>query len=339
MNAPHFHQRANLLWLWILPVAFSWLLWAGLHPAFWPAVGCAVAACVAGGFGLAWHRFSTPRRRISAGFFLAGSSLGLVFSMAFMGCLPFDYYNEPPMTPAQLEAMHRQQAEQGWQQQQRNRERVAKLLVPRDTQATDAMLDLSANYDQVLPGQNPGGNIGIRYEKPGTHVWQGIGFDVRGTVRTSWNGWSETNHIAIDRKCAEVDFLLGEEWNRTANITLGRLVIHLADGTEAIVPLVAGKDVSTSRFNPVTVIYNDENSRSNPHPSGWYQLPTNAVVWGERTDSQTGQPRPAYLYYIKRWTNPYPAKAVTGIDLEPAAVNCDLLLAAITAQPHPEGQP
>jgi len=63
------------------------------------------------------------------------------------------------------------------------------------------------------------------------------------------------------------------------------------------------------------------------------------VVWGERTDSQTGQPRPAYLYYIKRWTNPYPAKAVTGIDLEPAAVNCDLLLAAITAQPHPEGQP
>jgi hypothetical protein len=45
------------------------------------------------------------------------------------------------------------------------------------------------------------------------------------------------------------------------------------------------------------------------------------------------------LYYIKRWTNPYPAKAVTGIDLEPAAVNCDLLLAAITAQPHPEGQP
>jgi hypothetical protein len=332
MNAPNLHSRASLLWLWVLPAALAWLLIATLRPAFWPAVVIGGGCCLAGGAGLAWRRFPTARQRFWGGVLFTGSSLSLVFSLAFLGCLPLPY-NPPPMTPAQREAMQRQQEAFRQQQEKSNRERLARYLVPRDPRADPALLDLTPFYSRLLPGQGVPTNAFSHFPSPGIYTWLGVTFDVRGMIQAGTYGRAVTNHIPVGRKCAELDFLHATERVWPANSTNSQYVIHLANGANFTLPIIYGKDVAWGFYGPLG------GRAINAHSGG----PANLVVWGERTDPNQAAPQPIYSFYIKRWTNPFPNETVDAIDFEPGpanpAPNLSALLVAITLQPLPDQTP
>jgi hypothetical protein len=342
MNAPHFHQRANLLWLWILPAAFAWLLIATLRPAFWPAMVIGGGCCLVGGAGLGWRRFPTVRQRFWGGVCFTGSSLALVFSLAFLGCF-VPPYQPPPMTPAQIEARNRQQEVFRQQQDRLNRERLARDLVPRDPRADASLLDLTRLYSRLLPGQGGPTNAFTHYLSPGIYTWQGVTFDVRGMVQAGSYGRGVTNHIPVGRKCAELDFLQATQEVWPVNSTNGLYVIHFANGTNLCVPILYGKDVAWS-FRP-TGLDGNYNAPGNSGRPGARTggPPANLVIWGERTGRTLSAPQPMYGFYIKRWTNPFPHETVDAIDFEPGpanpAPNLGALLVAITMKPVPEEKP
>jgi len=329
MNAPNLHKRANLLWLWILPAALAWLLIASLRPAFWPAVVIGGGCCLAGGVGLAWRRFPTARQRFWGGLFFTGSSLSLVFSLAFLGCLPFLAYNAPP-TPASIEATKRQ--EEALLRQAK--ESVARQIVPRDALADASMLDLTPFYNQLLPGQRPPTNAFSHYPSPGIYTWLGVTFDVRGMVQDGFYGRALTNHIPVGRKCVELDFLHATQGIGPQHSTNSQYVVHFANGINLTMPILYGEDVAwgfqTGRLDGRAI------NRSGGGPA-------NRVVWGERTGPTLSGPQPMYAFYIKRWPNPLPNEIVDAVDFEPGPANpvpnLSAFLVAITVKPLPDQKP
>jgi hypothetical protein len=250
--------------------------------------------------------------------FFAGGSLYLISCVVFLGCLSLPY-NPPHMTPAQIENMKRQQQAFRQQQEDQNKERVARQLLPRDAEADASMLDLSPFYNRLLLGQGIPTNAITQYPNPGTHTWQGIKFDVRGLVVPYWYGQGETNRIHVGQKCSELAFLIGADWPRPINTTNSQFVIHFANGIKETVPIIFGKDVAASHFSN--------------NVSGLYQLPTNSVVWLKRIDPHTPVPTPVYGFYIKQWQNPFPDETVATIDFEPAQNYSGAFLVAITLKP------
>ena len=192
--------RANLLGLWAVPAALAWLAISVLPPAGRATFGMEVAIvslCSFGcGFGLAWRNLNTFRQRLLSGLYFAGSSLCLLFSVVFLGC----GLSEPKIiiTPAQMQ-------QQRAQQEIRMKAWVAGQLVPRDAAADATMLDLSPFYNARLSFTNSR----VRSLAPGTHVWDGIKFDVRGKIQLIWLGTNGLPGIPVHQKCAELYFLHG----------------------------------------------------------------------------------------------------------------------------------
>jgi len=270
------------------------------------------------GFALAVKHFKTFKQQFWGGLFFAGSSLYLISCVVFLGCISFP---SRPMTPAQVEEMKRQQVASARQQEVQNKARVARQLVPRDADADASMLDLSAFYDRLLPGQVSPTNTRIHYLNPGTHIWQGIKFDARGMIQPD-NYLAETNRIPVGQKCSEIDFLHGMAWWMNSTNTVSRFVIHFANGINETVPIIFGKDLVSSHFL--------NNSRQH------YPDLTNSVVWEERI-STNAPPQPYFGFYIKKWSNPFPDETVDTIDFEPAQDYSDIFLVAITIRP-PAGE-
>jgi hypothetical protein len=221
------------------------------------------------------------------------------------------------MTPAQLEAMKRQQVASARQQEIQNKARVARQLVPRDADADASTLDLSAFYDRLLPGQGSPTSTRIHYLNPGTHTWQGIKFDARGMIQPG-NYLAETNRIPVGQKCAGIDFLHGMAWWMSSTNPASRFVVHFANGASTTIPIVFGKDVASSHLL--------NNSRQH------YPDLTNPVVWEERI-STNAPTQPIFGFYIKRWSNPFPDVTVDTIDFELAQTYSDAFLVAITIRP------
>lgn len=317
-------KRKNRLWLVVMPPLLSLALVSAVKPegssALTVELGIILLCSFLCGFALAVKSFKTARQRFWGGLFFSGSSLYLISCVVFLGCMSFPSGPSRPMTPAQVEAMKRQQAAHGRQQEIQKKAWVARQLVPRDADADASMLNLSAFYDRLLPGQTPPTNAFSHYLNPGTHTWGGIKFDARGMIQ-SGNYWAETNCVPVGRKCAEIDFLHGTYWWMSSTNTVSRFVIHFANGTSAAIPIVFGQDVGSSRFN----IPRKPNS-----------APTNSVVWEERI-STNAPPQPVFGFYIKKWSNPFPDATVDTIDFEPSQTYSGAFLVAITIQP-PAGE-
>jgi hypothetical protein len=228
------------------------------------------------------------------------------------------------MTPAQLENISRQQAAFRQQQEKQNKDRIAAHIVPRDEAADSSLLDLSAFYNQLLPGQRFPTNAIVNYLIPGIHRWQGINFDVRGLVQAKWNGWTITNQIPVGQKCSELDFLLGADWPSPMNTTNCEFVVHFTNGANVNIPVVFGRDVASSRL---------QNKFGGTNP-----LLTNPVVWGERIYPNAPS-QPDYGFYIKRWQNPFPLEKISSIDFEPERNFSGGYLVAITLQPVKKENP
>ena len=290
------------LWLLIVPPLISFALVSIVRPAgrfgFWIEILIFCLCSLVCGFSLAFRNFKTLSQRLWGGLAFSASGLYLVSCVIFTGCFLF-----PPYGPRLSAAQIRENAQA---EELRRREWVATQLSPRDAQADSSMLDLSQYYDELLPGWIFKGSSYTRYEKPGTHIWDGIKFDARGMIRAT--SPRQTISIPVGVRCSEADFLLGAYWEpRVAS----RFVIHYQNGTTETVPIRYGSDVSSSQFE-----------------NGF--VPTNAVVWEELT-SPAGPSQPLFGLFIKKWSNPFPDETITSVDYVQQSTS-DFLV-AITIQP------
>jgi hypothetical protein len=311
--------RKNWLWLWILPTVLSWLLVSlagrsggGTFRVELAAICSCSCFC---GFALAVKSYSTFKERLCVGLFFTGGSLSVISSLLFMGCL----YQSGPSAAQLREERVRLEADA--------KTRTAKQIVPRDSQADPSMLNLAAFYDSPLFGQTGRNRPGLRALEPGTHAWNGIKFDVRGTIMAQRQPGGKITGIPVGQKCSGLAFLHGTYplfVNYPGN-SFSRFVIHFANGHAETIPLVFGKDIGPSR---------DDNNRP-----ALGLASTNSVVWAERV-STNGTVRPVSVFYIKQWKNPFPAETVKTVDFIPSASYANVVLAAITVLPASlEGSP
>jgi hypothetical protein len=325
-------RRKNRLWLLIVPPLLSLALVSVVKPAGRSALavelGIILLCSFLCGFALAVRSFKTARHRFWGGLFFSGNSLYLISCVVFLGCM-----TGGSLTPAEMEAMkHRQEAFSRQrevqaalirqQEEVQDKARFAKQLAPRDADADASMLDLSAFYDGLLPGQDEQPASPLHILNSGTHTWNGIKFDARGMIQSCWNGRAETNSIPVGRKCSEIDFLHGTSGWMTSTNTISRFLIHFANGVNAAIPIVFGKDVAPSNLL----------LPGRPNPTL-----TNSVIWGEIVRQgrsfTNAPPMPISGLYIKRWSNPFPDVTVDTIDFEPAQTCSGAFLVAITIQP------
>jgi hypothetical protein len=313
MNPARLTSGKNVLWLWLLPVALSWCLLSWLPPwgrgSFWVEAFLVLICCLVCGFGLALSSYSTPGRRFWGGLILAVSSLGMVFSIAFLGCLPIP---APRMSPAQVEA-------QRTQQEANMKAYAARRIAPRDAFADATMLDLSPYFDAVLDLQSTEKFRGIG---PGTHVWNGVKYDVRGKIQLMWQGKQGVAGIPVGRKCSALYFLHGVEWASPSSI-VSQFVIHYGGTNIATIPIVYGRDVASEYLG----------MKSEPAVTL-----TNLVVWRELI-STNGESRPFRGFHISHWDNPFPDQPVDTIDFVPGQNNRSAFLVAITLEPVEDEKP
>lgn len=175
-----------------------------------------------------------------------------------------------------------------------NRARVAKQITPRDARADPTMLDLTSFYQKTLPHS-------FRALEPGTHSWDGIKFDVRGLVARPQSPDGQIPTVPVRQKCSGISFLNGYAANNQQDLPF-RFLVYFANGHEESVPLVFGKDYAT----------------------------TNAIVW-DQSRTTNGSYVPDFIFYIKKWNNPYPDVTVSSIDF--VGSSGVSFLAAITIRP------
>ena len=299
-------RRKSLLWLLIFPSLLSFVFIAVIKPgrrfSFWNEMALIVSSSFICGFVLALRQFKNFKHRLWGGLFFSGAGVYLIFCVVFLGCLsnPPNPHSGHPLSPAQMQNnLH--------QQEERKKAWVAKQIVPRDTAANPAMLDLSPFYDEILPGTTVESNPSIRFEKPGIHSWEGIDFDVRGMVGmgTLW----DARNIPVGRKCAGIDIVHGAYWGEPAR-QISRFIVHFTNGHDEIIPIVFGRDVFNSHFSN-------------------HQVQTNAVVWAESPGIKAA-PQPEFGFFIKKWNNPFPADTIAAIDFIPEQ---NAFLVAISLKP------
>ncbi len=180
------------------------------------------------------------------------------------------------------------------------------------------MLDLASFYDTLLPGQFDGNSSRLRALKPGTHTWGGIKFDARGMVDLQNQPNGKVTGIPVGQKCSWIAFVHGFGRGLNQNNTLSRFVIHYANGHAETIPLVFGKDVASSYLSH--------------DPDELNAALTNSVVWAEII-SRNGAPPAQIVFYVKKWTNPFPEETVTAVDFAQSAQNMNPFLVAITVRP------
>src|SRR6185369_16169003 len=192
--------KAPLLWLWIGPLPILWLVIGRLHgngrSGFWMDMIAAATCSLFFGGLLAYKIFPTFKKRLFGSFIFSTGTLYLLSCLLFTGCfLPIP---STPPNPAKEEKM-RQRYEA------RIKEWTVQHVVPRDASADSTMIDLTQYYDLLLPGQNGEDTSSQRFPRPGTHISNGIKFDVRGEIRLQWQ--RKVSGIPVNRKCSEIDFL------------------------------------------------------------------------------------------------------------------------------------
>ncbi|HXF09287.1 MAG TPA: hypothetical protein VN625_00790 [Desulfuromonadaceae bacterium] len=302
--------KAPLLWLWIGPLPISWLVIGRLHgngrSGFWMDMIAAATCSLFFGGLLAYKIFPTFKKRLFGSFIFSTGTLYLLSCLLFTGCfLPIP---STPPNPAKEEKM-RQRYEA------RIKEWTVQHVVPRDASADSTMIDLTQYYDLLLPGQNGEDTSSQRFPRPGTHISNGIKFDVRGEIRLQWQ--RKVSGIPVNRKCSEIDFLHGADWG-VSNQTTSSFIIHFSNGQSEIVANVFARDLH----------FSDIGFGSHRGAAATF---TNFVVWTERLDKNS-IPTPAYGFYIKKWSNPFPDEIVDTIDFAALENQSAPFLVAITVQ-------
>ncbi len=131
-------------------------------------------------------------------------------------------------------------------------------IPPRDPKAPPELLDLTGNYYSALTeqwhpdanGLPPGGNH-LGSMPRGRQKFADVEFDVRGVIQVTGTqaefagaAFPEAQSgIKVGRRCKRLHFLQGAGWRSEDGTTIGKYVLHYADGQTATLNVVYGIDV------------------------------------------------------------------------------------------------
>ena len=316
-------QGKNLLWLWLSAAILSSLSIAIIQSTgnrnFWLEMAVMSGVSCVCGVVLAWWRCKSIKQRFFGGLFFMGASLCLNLSVALLGCStpsghPYDHpYVHPTQTEVDKLSVHRQA--ESIRQEGRMKAKVARQIVPRDALADRTMLDLSSFYDGLLEAEN---SENIRSLTSGTHVGNGVKFDMRGKVELIRYGLTGVCGIPVEQKCSGIYFLHGVERGWVSNSTISQFVIHYSGDKQEVVPIGFGREVADevlSENNKVLSV-----------------VPSNQLVWQEAIAANK-PPQPLRAFFITHWDNPFPERTIASIDFKPGIEFDNAFLVAITIQP------
>jgi hypothetical protein len=197
----------------------------------------------------------------------------------------------------------------------------------RDPKTSPDQIDLSRFYNVSLQdswhSDTPGNNLA---ELPtGVQVLDGTAFDVRGAIQISSTGFKaynrtyphEVSGIPIKLKASRVHFLHGCGWSDEDGSTVGRYIIHYADGQKRTLPIVYGRTVRDWWFYP-----DSPKEASQSH-----------IAWtGSNQAAKDWNPPVTLRLYKTTWRNPQPDVEISSIDFVSAERSSAPFLVAITAE-------
>ena len=192
-------------------------------------------------------------------------------------------------------------------------------------------IDLTQHYNAHLDkGWHPKTNAANTEDNSlaelpsGEQTFVNVAFDVRGLIQLSGKslvGWGgnfpkEVTGIKVNGKCRRLHFLQGTGWQEPAGTTIGRYVIHYANGQQQEIPIVYGEDVRDWWF--------------------WANEPQQSsratLAWTGANEASRKQGMSLRLYK-STWQNPFPNQEIQSIDFVSVMSNCAPFLIAVTAEP------
>jgi hypothetical protein len=186
------------------------------------------------------------------------------------------------------------------------------------------LIDLSAFYNAGFKGNWHADreNNDLSELPTGIQKFTNITFDVRGLVQVG-NGKDQTNRFAdsvsglpVKGKLHRIHFLHAAIWGfDPVGTVIGKYVIHYADGTEEVKPLVLGKDLLDWWTQPPQSVSGEELH----------------VAWTGKNGNSREQSTTIQLYKTT-WENPRPDAEIVSIDLISAQRKAAPFLVAITVE-------
>jgi tetratricopeptide (TPR) repeat protein len=199
------------------------------------------------------------------------------------------------------------------------------LGVPAREPGADArLIDLSAFYNASLRGNWCGDQTedDLAALPTGIQLLAGTKFDIRGVVQLGGRKFEagrfpdQVAGIPLAAKAARIHFLQAVVWGNEdpPGMTIGKYVLHYADGSVLDRPLVLGRDVL------------DWHAASSPGSAG---DPT--AAWTSENTNSVAEQRPMRLYDTM-WVNPRPEAEIARLDFVSAGRAAAPFLVAVTIE-------
>lgn len=195
----------------------------------------------------------------------------------------------------------------------------------RSAEAGSAQIDLGAFYNAAVTDSWHQGNMQnntLRDLPTGLQTFNEVQFDVRGIVQLAGRSQiaesrvrfpEQVEGIPVGRQATALTFLHGTGWKAPLDTTIGRYVVHYANGAQRTVLIVYGRDVRDWWTDTAEVV-GDELQ----------------VAWTGENHSSVGGPE--LRLYQTRWENPLPDQEITTIDFVSTMSDSAPFLLGITAE-------
>jgi hypothetical protein len=197
----------------------------------------------------------------------------------------------------------------------------------RDATTPEECIDLGSYYNAALNdafhlGGLDGNNL-AGFPR-GTQSFGGITFDARGLIHlsgkqvraiSSLDYPAAVTDILVGKKASQLHFLHGAGWQADQGKTIGQWIIYYNDGTESVVPIRYGIEVSD-----------------------WWTLPDAAplegsdIAWEGDNDASRDSNMKLRVYKTT-WNNPHPEKTISALDFRSTMTDSSPYLIAITMEP------
>lgn len=189
----------------------------------------------------------------------------------------------------------------------------------RDPNADKRMIDLTRYYTLAL-NEDASGVYGytLAVLPRGVQKLQNVEYDLRGIVQVSGQVFAQRKQvfpeavkgIKVGLKCRTLNFLHASRWTEADGKTIGRYVIHYADGQTRQVPIVFGVDLRD--WLPSW----DAHAAAKDPPVGWHGRDGKLDI----------------VLFEKQWPNPLPDAEISSIDLLSSMTDAAPFLVALTAE-------
>jgi hypothetical protein len=198
----------------------------------------------------------------------------------------------------------------------------SRFIPPRLAETPAQCIDLTEYYNAaLLQTWHPGmPNNSLDVLPPGLLQLADVVYDVRGIIQLSGSDLrkagghypEQINGIKIGQRCRQIHFLQAAGWHSPDGTRLGSYVLHFADGSEQVIPIVYGKNVRD---------WNGSNDTDTEVTGG-------TMVWSAINNAGLH-----VRLFKSTWINPMPEKEITALDYTSTMSNAAPFLLAITTEP------